>query len=57
MTEARARWLIMKAFAADVCRSPWEARFLARIDEQIERMGVASLTENQIAKLEEIGAK
>ncbi|SBW12665.1 hypothetical protein KL86APRO_30156 [uncultured Alphaproteobacteria bacterium] len=57
MTEARARWLLAKTSAPGMRLTVWEAKFLARVEEIVNRRGVASLTDEQAAKLEEIGAK
>ncbi len=57
MTEARARWLLAKTSAPSLRLTAWEVKFLASIEEIVNRRGVAGLTDEQAAKLEEIGAK
>lgn len=57
MTEARARWLLAKTSAPSLRLSAWEVKFLVSIEEIVNRRGVAGLTDEQAAKLEEIGAK
>lgn len=57
MTLARARWLLAKTSAPSLRLTAWERGFLLRIEEIVNRRGVAGLTDEQTAKLEEIGAK